>query len=138
MDDIDTIVARLEGLMAKATPTEGEFRHEPTDYVFQRYSVRGVPCGFPVAIFGDDADASFFVGVKDALPILIAHIRALSGAVEAYDSRLRIEMWNALRRNGCTQDDALAAIEKEMSAIRSTPIVPAMTEDKAGKEGADG
>ncbi len=64
------------------------------------------------------------------LRALIAHIRALSGAVEAYDSRLRIEMWNALRRNGCTQDDALAAIEKEMSAIR-TPIVPAMTEDKA-------
>lgn len=54
-----------------------------------------------------------------ALSTIQSREGALRGAIEAYDARLRLEMWNAMRANGCPQDDALRAIEKEIAGIRS-------------------
>lgn len=93
MTDIEALIARLEGLMAKATPgdwTAAIWRHpyrsdtvcvknDADEEIISWPGFDGVRCTKAEI----RANCTLVAEAKSALPALIAHIRALSGAVEA-------------------------------------------------------
>jgi hypothetical protein len=88
---------RLSRLLAEATPSEervAERLREDT-----HYAVLGVPCGIPIATFGEPVDALLFVEMKRALPALISTAKRVE-ALEEENARLKDRLANSIQFAG--------------------------------------
>lgn len=78
---VDT--ARLRGLHGRVTPVRDDWtlRDKKGE---ERYELIGAPCGFPVATFGDPADALFDLECRKHLPALLDEIERLRDALKPF------------------------------------------------------